>query len=771
MTTARLVLAGWLLVLAWCGWQVSRTPVVSDLTHFLPTHAGSLERILVDQMREGAASRLILMALEGGDGLNRTRLSRELAAALRRDPRFVSVHNGAGEMPAGEREFLFAHRYQLAAAPMGADFGVAGLRAALQQRLAEMATSAGMLDKPTLARDPTGALRQVLKVWLPAQAPRLDRGVWISRDGSRALLVAETAAAGFDLDGQSGTVDALRQAFRQIAGATAVRLVLAGPPVFSVDANRRVAGDATRLSLLNAAAVVALLLLVYRSIRVVLLGALPLLCGALAATATVGLWFGSIHGITLGFGATLIGVAADYPNHLFTHRSSGESPEHAIRRIWPTLRLGVLTNVAGFSAMLFSGFEGLAQLGLFAAIGLLVAAAAVRWLVPLLLPAEVTIPAGLLGACSRLPTGSRQWAWLPAAAGLGALGWIVLGPTPLWNDDIEALSPVPAASKALDEGLRKELGAMDLRTLVVVRGATDEAVLQRSEGLADRLDGLVRTGGLSGYDMAARYLPSRARQEERLRSIPEPGRLRSDLQSALAGLPFREDAFAPFLAEAAAARDSAPVTLADPLPATLALRVSALLMRRGEGWVGLVPLSGLADEGRLQALLGEWGEPGIDLVDLRRESSRLLAQYRREALHLLGWSSAAIMVLLVAGLRSVGTAARVVAPMACAAAAAAAIMARAAGGLSLFHLVSLLLVMGLSLDQALFFNRAAADHEERARTLLSLLLCNGSAVIAFGILATSAVNILHDIGATVALGAAFALAFAGLLAREQRLPA
>ncbi|NJD05109.1 MAG: hypothetical protein FIA97_01250 [Methylococcaceae bacterium] len=768
---ARLVVFAWLALLALWGWQVARTPAISDLTHFLPTDAGSLQRILVDQMREGAASRLILIALEGGDGALLARLSRDLGAALRADGRFLSVHNGNSELSAADREFLLAHRYQMAPLQSAVDFSETGLRAALEGRLAELATSAGLIDKPVLARDPTAALRQVLKVWVPAQSPNLQHGVWFSRDGSRALLVAETAAPGFDLDGQADTVEALRAAFAAVRGDSGVRLVLAGPPVFSVDANRRIAGDATRLSLLNSVVVVGLLWLVYRSARVVLLGAVPLLCGGLAATAAVGWWFGSIHGITLGFGATLIGVAADYPNHLFTHRVTGEPADHAIRRIWPTLRLGVLTNVAGFTAMLFSGFEGLAQLGLFAACGLLVAAAAVRWLVPLLMPEQVPIPAAVLRVCGCIPTGSRRWSWLPLVCGCAALAWIGWGPLPLWNDDIDALSPVPAASKQLDEALRSELGAMDLRSLVVVRGSDDEEVLVRSERLARQLDALVGQGMLAGYDMAARYLPSQASQRTRLQSIPTPEVLRASLQAALAGLPFREDAFTPFLADAAAAREAEPLRLSGPLPAAMGLRVKSLLLQWDDGWVGLVPLRGVSDEVKIQTALTTLALPGVDLVDLRRESSHMLSRYRNEALELLAWSSGAIVLLLVAGLRSIATAFRVLAPMACAAAAAAAIMAQATHGLNLFHLVSLLLVMGLSLDQALFFNRAAADREERSRTLLSLLLCNGSAVIAFGILATSSVNILHDIGATVALGAAFALTFAALLAREQDPPA
>ena len=47
--------------------------------------------------------------------------------------------------------------------------------------------------------------------------------------------------------------------------------------------------------------------------------------------------------------------------------------ERRCARIWPTLRLGVLTSICGFSAMLFSGFTGFAQLGLFTIVGLVVA--------------------------------------------------------------------------------------------------------------------------------------------------------------------------------------------------------------------------------------------------------------------------------------------------------------------------------------------------------------------------------------------------------------
>ncbi|MEZ5585125.1 MAG: hypothetical protein R3F37_22385 [Candidatus Competibacteraceae bacterium] len=58
--------------------------------------------------------------------------------------------------------------------------------------------------------------------------------------------------------------------------------------------------------------------------------------------------------------------------------------------------------------------------------------------------------------------------------------------------------------------------------------------------------------------------------------------------------------------------------------------------------------------------------------------------------------------------------------------------------LSLFHLVSLLLVVGLGLDYSLFFSRPEADTHSRARTLRAVLICCGSTLVVFGMLALSA---------------------------------
>ena len=81
-------------------------------------------------------------------------------------------------------------------------------------------------------------------------------------------------------------------------------------------------------------------------------------------------------------------------------------------------------------------------------------------------------------------------------------------------------------------------GGPDVGDLIVVEGASEEEVLQRSEMLALVLDPLVKNGDLAGYDLAARYLPSRKTQQARQASLPDRETLERNLTSAVQGLPF-----------------------------------------------------------------------------------------------------------------------------------------------------------------------------------------------------------------------------------------
>lgn len=770
--SGRLALAAWLVFLAACGWLATRADYTADLSAFLPRAPTPEQQLLVDQLKAGVASRLILIGIEGGDSAARARASRELAARLRADPRFLHVANGETPALQRDREILFGHRYVLSPTMDASRFTVEGLRAGVEDSLGLLATSTGLVSKALLPRDPTGEFIQVLDALEAGQRPHLVDGVWAARDGTRALLLARTRAEGADTDGQEQAVAAIRAAFAAVA-APPLRLALTGPGPFSVTARATIKDEVTLLSGLGAVAIVSLLLVVYRSPRALLLSLVPVVSGALAGVAAVSLGFGVVHGVTLGFGTALIGEAVDYAIYLLmqSRQAATAGPRASMKAFWPTVRIGVLTSVFGFASLLFSGFPGLAQLGLYAIAGLAVAALVTRFVLPQLVPATFEPPdvdrlgQRLLGWSERAP----RLRGLALALSVAACGVIAFEHDGMWNRELAALSPVPAADQALDAAMRADLGAPDVAHLVIVTAPSADAALAASERAARALDALVAAGRIAGYESPARYLPSTATQRARLAALPDDAQLRQRFAAAVAGLPLRAERFEPFFADVAAARHAAPLTRSDLDGSALAAGVDALLVHTAGGWTALMPLraaSGGIDATAVRAALAAAGAEDAYFVDLKRESDRLYGGYLREASLLSLGGLAAILALLGAVTRSPRRVFHIVAPLAAAVAVVVAGLLLAGQALIILHLVGMLLIVAVGSNYALFFDQGAATGGIPARTLVSLLLASATTVAGFGILAFSSVPVLNAIGTTVGPGVVLALVFSAVLARR-----
>jgi predicted exporter len=308
-------------------------------------------------------------------------------------------------------------------------------------------------------------------------------------------------------------------------------LELSGPGVFSVAARGTIKQQVMRLSILSTALITLLLLWVYRSFRALVLGLIPVASGALAGIAAVALGFGAVHGITLGFGVTLIGESVDYSIYLFIQSQQRTST------LWPTIRLGVLTSIVGFASLLPSAFPGLAQLGLFSISGLVAAALVTRYVLPNLLPPKLDIRdltplgIGLAAALQRVKTPRALLLAIPILAAIA----LYTHRGPVWNTELSALSPVSKADQALDAMLRSDIGAPDVSYLVVISGPDQESVLRAAEALAAPLDDLVEKGVIAGFESPARYLPSMGTQRARQESLPAIADLRANLGKALDG--------------------------------------------------------------------------------------------------------------------------------------------------------------------------------------------------------------------------------------------
>ena len=775
------VLLAWVALLAIALGLALRARFTADMSAFLPHAPDARQRVLVEQLREGLVSRVLLVGIDGATPEIRARLSRRLAERLRALPAFAAADNGDGSHGPGDFALAFAHRYVLSPSTEPGAFTEAALHRSIAASIAQLAGPLGDGLKSLLPSDPTGATLDFLGSLAPPARPRGVDGAWASPQGARALLLVVTRAPGTDIDAQHAALRTLREEFarlRAAAGpaAAGASLVLSGPAVFATYSRAVIEHAVTRVSLLGAVLIVGLLLLVYRSASLLLLGLLPVLTGILVATAAVAVGFGVVQGITLGFGTALMGEAVDYSIYFFVQSGpAGPRMDAAamasarrawLRRFWPTVRLGMLTSMVGFASLLLSDFPGLAQIGAYSMVGVLAAALVTRFVLPELLPRGLVVRdlsrvGEHLAAAVR---GLRRLRLGLALLVLASASVLLAQRHQLWNDRLGALSPIPRSMLEADATLRRQIGAADSGDLVALGGASQEAVLEAAEAMTPRLQALRRQGLIGGFDSPARYLPSARTQRARQAALPDAALLEARLRSAVAGLPVKPGLFRPFVAEVAAARAAPLLTRADLEHSSFALALDGMLLRDRHashgGWTALLPLrapaGGTLDLARVrEALRGT----GAVVVDLGETTEQLYRRYLHRAIELSLAGVIGMAALLWLALRSASRVARVLAPLLASVLVVAAGLALLGQRLNLLHLIGMMLVIAAGSNYALFFDGARRHGGITPRTLSSLVFANLSTVAGFGPLLVSGVPVLASLGATVAPGALLALVF------------
>lgn len=764
------LLVVWIIVLVVLGFLAQRQlEVGTDLRLFLPSPSTPQERLLLDEIGEGPGSRVLVLAVSGTDAESLADVSRALIAELQDHPDFRFVANGEVSLEAMP-ERLLPYRYLLSNTlddhALDADY----LRAQLRARARDLASPAGTFLESWLPNDPTLELLTLLQGWQPAQEPNRLFDVWFDTDGKHALLLAETKAPAFDPDRQRAAIQALRDAHAAIDPDQQSTLTISGAGQFSVLMEQRTRSEAQSLGTAASIGMVVLLLVAYRRLNAVLLSGLPLMSAGLAGLLAVAVLFGEVHGITLAFGFTLLGVAQDYPVHVLSHWRAQRAALPVVRELWPTLATGVASTCIAYFTFLFSGVTGLQQLGCFTIAGLAAASLTTRFLLPRVMGqgsrdyGESRVLHRIWLAVDALP----RLKWAPLWLALIAIVAAAAVKTPMWDDDLSKLTPVPMDLIEQDQRLRGALGAADVRYMLVIEDSDRERLLQSLENAQPDLEQLVRDGAMTGFDHAARYLPSTQTQLERRRKLPDATTLRAAIETARTDTGFRAEVFEPFVADVQRARELPPLTVDDLADSALGANLEMLISSTPTGARALITLNGVQNPRALERFAQ--ARPNSYLLDLKNASETLVARQRTHIVWSLGVAGLLLIGVVTFALRRRKRVLRVLIPMAVTTTLVIATLQLNHISLSLFHLIALILGAGLGLDYALFFEHAADDPLEQRRTLHAVILCSLSTLMVFALLALSSIPVLRAIGLTVSLAVVSNFLLAVMVSRESSRP-
>lgn len=590
----------------------------------------------------------------------------------------------------------------------------------------------------------------------------VEDGLLTLRSGpARYVLVTATLrGSAFDPGVQRAALAAADAADRGLAAARpGLRTLRTGSLFYAADARARAEREAGLIGWVSVASVLALFLAVFRSLRHLLLGLACVAAGLATATAATLLAFGQIHLMTLVVGASLVGVAVDYPFLYFAHHL-GAGPawdaRAALGRLMPALALGFATSVLGFAAMGLPPFPGLRQMAVFSTAGLAGSFLTVVLVLPGALAAPMAPRPRLMEA---LGGPLERW-----RAVLGRLGWrggLVLGAVLVAaaglrlrvDDDVHNLVQPSRELLAQEARIRALTGLDNSMRFFLVEGGGEGPVLAREEALRARLAPLLAAGELDSVQAVSAFVPSPDRQGAALAART---RLAPALAAAMGRLGFRPEAVAA-LGRDLQASAGRPLMVADWLATPFALPFRRLwLGPTVHGCGSVVLLAGPCASARLEAAAREL--PGVTLVDKARSVSMLLGHYRRLAGGALALAAGLVWLLLTRwyGWRR-GTV--VLAPTLGGMVLALAVAALAGQPLTLFHTLALVLVLGFAVDYAVFLAEAG---ERPAPALLGVLLAGFSTLLSYGLLAVSGTPALRGFGLTVGVAVLGALLLAPL---------
>lgn len=773
------------LLLAMGAFVATRLRIGNDITHFLPSGRDARLAYVSRAIAESELSRAMVLAVEGDDPARVTDVAKRLAERLRAHPEVAWLRGGVD--PAAERavyDLYFPRRHAFLTdgdeTSLRARLTDAGLTEAARDVRRALASPMGPLAARTAGADPLQGFAAQLERLRAAQAGALTSrdGQFVTADGRHAVLLLATRHSAFDASKQRPWLADLRRAFDDVRAGVPVRLRVGGAHPIAVAAEAQIRGDAERITLLGSLGVAVLFLLIHRSMRYLLLASLPIGAGFLTA-ATVGtLVYGKLHGLTLAFGASLIGVCFDYPVYLINHHTLRPSPEGVgatLRRVWPGTALGAVTTMGGLAGLGWTSFPGLREIAVFGVAGVAGALLATRFLVPPLLPAEpipVAFQRRLADGVARAVAALRGRGFVALVVPLAALALCAVGlPRLHWVDDAKALTEVDPRLFAEERAVRSLVSRVDDGRLVVVAADTAEEALARNDDVARRLATARGEGALEGFRSLHTLVWSAALQRRNEAAVRADPTLAARAESAFVREGFRAGALAPF---ADALRDTPPPPLTEASLTGTPLGEMARTFRVSVGGrpAYLTFLQGVRDPAAVERALRDVPEAALfDQATFLRET---YARYRRRTLELLAAGLAVVFAMLLARYRRLGTAAAAFLPSVLAGAAALAAVPLTGTSANLMHLIGLLLVLSIAVDYGVFVAEVDRHPEAARETLFSVTVAWVSALLSFGLLAVSSNPSLRAIGLTTGVGVTFSLlltpSFRHLLGPKDRAP-
>ena len=499
-------------------------------------------------------------------------------------------------------------------------------------------------------------------------------------------------------------------------------------------------GEISTVGLGSLIGIILLFLITFRSMIPLLLSTTALASGIIFGFAATLLVFKQVHLFALVFGSTIAGVAIDYCFHYLSESLlENERNKSVIKQILPGLLIGFTSSAMVYFGFILTGYEVLAQISLFSIMGLLAVLLNVVLIFPLVIRGQTKQQPQLLLGLSQIIFNNplaRLFNTLSKVVVVFAiclgLNWYFLNA----NDDVRALQSLSPSLKAEEQKIRDLLALKRDSHYVLIHSQSIDKLLQLEQKVLKEINLQLKDHHLLGV---SDLLPPTTTQKHNLLFYKE---LYSSPQ------------FSEYLKNTGLNTEIQTNVLSKITKESFInfnvlenKNIQKLLAQR---WLGKIEdYYALAIP--LENNISVSPTHNIIIVQQAKDASNLFAKFRHKSINIVA-ASALMLFLLLTFIRYTWQKALHIVLLPFTAGLLSLLLAQLLGlHISLFSVLSLLLILGMGLDYVVFLAEAKTKKLQK-HVSFALLLSATTTILSFGLLSLSHVAVLKSFGFSVAVG-------------------
>ena len=634
----------------------------------------------------------------------------------------------------------------------------------------KLLSPAGFFMAKSLTRDPLGMTGQILSKLNSFQndmAVQFEGGKIYSRDGRHLLIIANPSFPAVNTQKTSEMVGFLNEIKGQVREkfAGTVYVGVSGNHVATLDNSITIQNDVKRALLVLSIGIFFIGFLFFSRRLFIFLIFVPTLVSLTFATAVMSLAHSRVSAIALGCGAVLVGITVDFGIHILfaADQIRNRSIDDIIAGLKKPIAAGACTTMAAFSCLLLSTLPGQRQTGLFAVIGVGMAALFAVFLLKYFIPEDTGRQRppliSLVNFCNHFMAFRKKHLRLVCCCGgvLFAVSLVGLKDFKFEGDvsRLNHLSPVAARDTA---SFLETWGAFS-PSVVLVSADTLERALVKNDRLFDLLEKMKKTGQIIQIDSISNIFPSAGKRKENFKAfqaaIPpdRTAEIEKNFVKAARDNGFKAAVFQPFLNDLKRIRhQSAPetLTLNDFKDTAIAQLLNEKIVFQEKKALILTTLT-VADKADIQTVAKrvKTGIDGAMFLNKRDFVEKITTYVAREFQQLLFFAAFSMVAIVFIFFRKIKIVFIAVLPVFLSALMTAGILGLAHIEINLISTIFVVFVFGIGIDFSIFLTNFELHHKMQKDqvTAGAVILCAMSTSGAFACLIFANHNALFSIGA------------------------